>query len=210
MNSKELQDRLGLTLPGGYLNWMERGYFDANPGSDTYLWVPEAEWVQPIEMPERYVNCDNPIPGLVPFAFTGGGDHWCWNTESQTAGNDFQVLECFHDSQEANVYAPNFPAWFYRVCLDNLQCIGESIEDIEEIRRSLVACSRALSEIGFAEWADHLSRLAVTEPKCHKLKHLKTESIYYDLLSRSEIADIVQVELGEQYLHQTVLWCTSS
>src|SRR6516164_5067104 len=78
---RQIEQRYGFSVPTEYRLMSERGWFDfddaRNRVGPDYLWLYDMEWLDPAgirdhEFPEY---CE---PGFVPFAFTGGGDHWCW------------------------------------------------------------------------------------------------------------------------------------
>src|SRR5215475_13184716 len=92
----KLESHYGLPFPPGYRDWSLKQYTDdpggvyrhltfgqmrANPRAQRYLWVHEAEWIPPDEIPQYDLWRPNIIPGLIPFAFSGAGDNWCWNTQ---------------------------------------------------------------------------------------------------------------------------------
>jgi hypothetical protein len=53
------------------------GIYYAELVDDKYLWIPEMEWrsladVRAFRAPGHW------MPGFYSFAFSGGGDDWCW------------------------------------------------------------------------------------------------------------------------------------
>src|SRR5689334_1633542 len=121
---KAISERYGFSVPEEYRRLASRGLLNLGaaahasafyePGS--YLWLHEMEWFSL----EEIINFEfQPyhLPGFVPFAFTGGGDFWCWQP-SFADGRGIRVLLCHHDSEFATVYAPNFKTALFRQALD--------------------------------------------------------------------------------------------
>lgn len=156
--------RYGFTIPDEYRRLESRGLFTISapahasafypPGS--YLWLNDMEWYSP----EDILNFEfQPwhLPGFVPFAFTGGGDYWCWHP-ARAGDQGFHVMCCFHDYEMATVYAPNFQTALY---LQILQFCAESSER-QSIDASKFLCRWAidLAEIFPAAWSARLLQLA--------------------------------------------------
>src|SRR6185503_5739311 len=95
----------------------------------------------------------------VPFAFTGGGDYWCWQP-AHTVERGTRVLRCHRDSQFATVYAPNFHTALFRQTLDFSR---SSADDVDiDATAFLQRWAIDLADIFPASWCAHLRRLAVT------------------------------------------------
>ena len=79
-----IKAKYGFEIPAVYRTMEQDGFFelkpageDFDPRNDSYLWVPEAESMRPPEI-LAYETPSYQLPGFVPFAFTGGGEPWCW------------------------------------------------------------------------------------------------------------------------------------
>src|SRR5262245_25959083 len=98
----ELDAHFGVPFPAGYRDWSMKKYTDHREGMDRYLWVHEAEWIPPDEIPKYDLGRSNIIPGLIPFAFSCAGDNWCWNTQVKNGDAEYEVLYCAHDEKLAD------------------------------------------------------------------------------------------------------------
>lgn len=214
---KNLEAHYGVPLPAGYRDWSLKKYTDprADSGADAdrYLWVFEAEWIPPDKIPAHDLWRSNLLPGLIPFAFTGAGDNWCWNTQVKTGdangGAEYDVLICWHDAELADRFAPTFPAWFYRNCLDFASGGFDNTDrGIEEARAHLRRWSACLAEIHPGPWADHLARLAQTQPFPYKHPKLRASVTMFGFITAMEVGEIVAEQLGRRYLEEKVEWGT--
>jgi len=93
------------------------------------------------------------LPGFVPFAFTGGGDYWCWQPE-YTDERGTRVVCCYRDYELANVYAPNFATGLYRQALAVCQ---ETELDVPAFLRRWAS---DLADIFPVRWCQRLRDLA--------------------------------------------------
>ena len=107
--SLEVQGLLTLSAPAP-------DHFSAFYEPGTYLWLNDMEWYSLQEIADFEFKPYH-LAGLVPFAFTGRGDYWCWQP-AQTDYRGTRVLCCYHDEEFATVYAPNFHTALYRQILD--------------------------------------------------------------------------------------------
>jgi len=108
----QIAERYGFVLPPEYRAMEKAGYFDVQ-NDDTYLWVPENEWMSPADI-LAYVPSDYHLPGFVPFAFNGARHHWCWWPEVGPAA----VVLCPHDCEEGEFDSPSFLGAAYRCMLE--------------------------------------------------------------------------------------------
>lgn len=174
--SKELyraiEERYGFSLPSEYCQMHARGFFTfsrpahashfTTPG-DGYLWLNDMEWY-PLEeiatfaFPDYY---EPHLPHLVPFAFTGGGDYWCWQTDKANERGT-RVLLCPHDYELATIYAPNFAAALYRQALD-YACYRFD-EDGSDYRAFLNRWATDLACALPAQWCERLRDISCRLP----------------------------------------------
>ena len=117
--SDAIQERFGFQTPPAYQALERRGLFrytkavntaDLTKSGDQYLWLNEMEWYQPDDL-RTFEFEDHHKPGFVPFAHTGGGDFWCWYP-AMAKKDQTPVLLCLHDSEEAELFAPDFASAF--------------------------------------------------------------------------------------------------
>jgi len=119
-----ISQRFGFSLPDEYRRLESRGLLTltapahasqfTKPG--TYLWLNEMEWYS-LEKIAEFKFWPDQLPGFVPFAFTGGGDDWCWQPEF-TDSRGTRVVCCWHDSNMATVYAPDFASALFRQVIE--------------------------------------------------------------------------------------------
>jgi hypothetical protein len=218
----KLESHYGVPFPPGYRDWSLKKYTDhregmashktfgammANPRAQPYLCVHEAEWLPPDEIPQFDLWRSNIIPGLIPFAFSCTGDNWCWNTQVKNGDAEYDVLYCPHDEKLADRFAPTFPAWFYRNCLDYASgAFDQNDSAIEEARMNLRFWSERLSEIHPGAWADHLAGLAQTQPSEYKHPKLRASITLFGFITAMKIDEIVADQFGPGYLEQKVEW----
>jgi len=200
---EKLSAHYGVPFPAGYQDWSRKGYTDYQKGDGQYLWAFEAEWIPPEEIPSRDLWRVNIIPGLIPFAFSGAGDNWCWNTSVVTSEAEYEVMFCYHDEELADVYAPNFAAWFYRTCLD---FASGGFDDEEDAMEYLELWSKRLAEIHDGDWADHLAKLAETEPFDYEYPGKRKSLDMRGFITVMEVEEIVATQFGRRYLEEKVAW----
>jgi hypothetical protein len=122
-----IAERFSFQMPPEYRRLRERGWLTYNqpPGQisttpgNGYIWLNEMEWYPLEEIAEfSFPEYGEPyLPHLVPFAFTGGGDYWCWQTDHGGEGGP-RILLCAHDCYDGEIYAPNFATALYRQALE--------------------------------------------------------------------------------------------
>ena len=205
----KLEAYYGVPFPRGYRDWSLKKYIDHRDSMDNYLWVHEAEWIPPDEIPDHDLWRSNIIHGLIPFAFSGAGDNWCWNTQVNNGNSEYEVLYCWRDEELAEKFAPTFPAWFYRNCLNYAAgAIDKDDDGIEKARTNLRSWSQKLSEIHSGPWVEHLSLLAETQPSEYKHPKLRDSVRMFGFITAMDVEQIVADQFGRCYLEDKVEWGT--
>jgi len=152
----EIERRFGFAVPEEYRRMRERGWFDSS--KSTYLWLYEMEW-----MSLRDICGGDRLffqfakSGLVPFAFTGGGDHWCWYPQ-YTADGVAPVVECPRDSEVGRFYAPSFLGAIYRQILD-FACSQIAPAEESEARQHLMRWRDDLGPLMPGNWREAVANL---------------------------------------------------
>lgn len=157
---REIEQRYCFALPREYRQMQEQGWFGpitaeegqdvcAHPRRHAYLWLNDMEWmpladILSFEFPSY---CEPPIR-LIPFAFTAGGDHWCWSPQHATAGVT-PVVACPRDDRTGEVYARDFVSGLYRQILD---FASFGIDDVRIARRQLGRWADDLGPYFRPEW----------------------------------------------------------
>lgn len=204
----QIEDRYGFALPAEYRRMWERGWFDlkagegldlyAHPERHSYLWLNEMEW-----MPLEAIR-DNRFPeycksGFVPFAFTGGGDHWCWHPASANCGITPVVL-CPRDSKIGEFYASNFLGALYRQSLEFASYVKP--EDEAEARIHLKRWVDDLGPLLPSPWSQTLANVARSPLQTWKEMRYEMSG----LLRRAEYNEIVRRDLVFPLLDQEIQW----
>lgn len=74
-----------------------------------------AEEIEELQDPEDYRNI-NPEFKFIPFAKSGGGDHYCFFLNEENNGN-VPIVFVWHDSNEVNYLAKNLQDFIFKVLL---------------------------------------------------------------------------------------------
>ncbi len=201
-----LEKNYGISLPKGYRYWTQKNYLNIHKNKEDYLWVHEAEWIQPERIPSRDLWRENIIPGLVPFAFTGAGDNWCWNTQAKTGDSEYEILMCLHDEELGNVYAPSFPSWFYRLCLEYASNLSDDDDEILDARENLLLWGQRLSEIGATDWSVYLTELSDEEIIEYSNPKQMQSIQSLGFITTMDVEQIIAAEMGERYLNTKIKW----
>jgi hypothetical protein len=163
-----------------------------DPSDESYLWVPEAEWMRPDEIldykPPAYQQ-----PGFVPFAFTGAGEPWCWWPE-QNSHAVVSLLIGFAGTFDA----PDLIGSIYRRFIEYAVEVDE--EDDETARSFLTQWTRQLKDYLPASWIDTLRRLAQAESVSWEAGKLKIRGLLA-LKERDKLfsRDLAFPRLGEEF-----------
>src|SRR3974390_1113596 len=166
--------RCAYEVPKECRRLLERGWLtldrpasaiSATPG-DGYLFMHEMEWygleeIATFDFPEF----DRPhLPGLVPFAFNGASDYWCWQRD-KTYEHGTRVLLCYHDTGSAVIFAPNFQTALYRQALAYATYwVGSKNVSLAEGRAYLHRWAVDLASIFSPVWCKVVSDLSPRQP----------------------------------------------
>ena len=190
-----IETKFECSLPHGFKDWSVKGYTDYQNAN--YLWVHEAEWIPLEEVLDSNLRGELIIDGLIPFAFTGAGDNWCFNTRAKTDESEYEVLLCWHDEEKPDAYAPNFSAWFYRTCLDSIWLISDRNE-LDAAMENLPIWANRLMELDKVSWANHLLILKSKLPEDFEQPD--------SMLREDHKLRIIEEEIGKKYLTEKNEW----
>lgn len=149
-----IKQHYGFALPAEYRAMREAGWCASVPWLDERLdfFLGETMWFKLQEILDFRLNYPDLLPGLVPFATETHGEIWCWHTR-HSGPFGTPVLECEHDSPEAEFYAPNLTGWLYRRLLDYAWYMAWESEDTHaEMREHLKFWQDRLSPWFPPEW----------------------------------------------------------
>jgi hypothetical protein len=157
-----IEAKYGFEIPEAYRSLEKEGLFEikaagarCDPSDESYLWVPEMEWMRPQEILD-YKTPAYQRPGFVPFAFTGADEPWCW-----WPAQDPEAVVSLRDGCAGKFDAPNLVGSIYRRFLDYSVCVDE--EDDDRARRFLTLWARQLGDYFAPSWIDTLRALAESE-----------------------------------------------
>ena len=198
-----IENTFGIRLPRQYQEWFRSGYADIN--SPLYLWVHEAEWIHPRDIPSYELSYDETIKGLVPFAVNGAGDLWCWNTALPTEHDQYAILFCPQDEPNAKMYAPTLPGWFYRRTLEYAAGgFDEGPEAIAAARTNLRTWSGHLRRLGFDAWSTEVDSLMKRDPQRARPRNMQAD--LFGFLSWDDIELRINAAFGEGYVNKKMRW----
>jgi len=202
-----IEDHYGVSLPLAYRKLALNHCLTQTGDTSAYFELLEARWIQPDEIVGYDMMGYDPMPGLIPFATTGHGDMWAWNTQIVTGENEYEILFCDHEQGTADPYAPNFAAWFYRSCLDYNGLYENDPGQISRARRNLRFWADRLKEFHSGSWPEHLRTLANKTPFEYTHPKMPRLGTLFGLITETEIDKIIETQLGPRYLERgTIDW----
>jgi hypothetical protein len=194
-----IEAKYGFAIPALYRRMEKDGFFAFEPGrvgvdpwNDSYLWVPEMEWM-PLQEILDFEPPSYQRPGFLPFAFTGGGEYWCWwPAEDPEAVVHLPI-------GDAGVFdAPNILGSIYRRFLD--YAIEVSEPNDEEARRYFTLWASRLGEYFPPLWIATLHQLSRAEPVMRPLGRTTIRGLINPARRDELIArDLAFPRLGEDF-----------
>lgn len=194
---ERISQEFGVTLPPLYQRWALEGRF--NRDSPDYLWLTMVRWLEPLDVSSDQLPEITALKDLVPFATSPYGDWWCWRSSRPTGPSEYQILFCQHDSEEAEMFAPDFPSLVARVAMRWSVIVDEESDGTEE-RKNLLVWSELLETGGYPTLAHHLT--IASQP----IGQLDPEGDSRALASEAEIAALVADCCGSSYLNASIRW----
>jgi hypothetical protein len=172
------------------------------PG-DAYLDALDAEWISQAKLGDpEWFYCD-PIPNLLPFAFSGGHDLWCWRLDKPTADREFEIIFAPHDCEVGERWAPTFSTWAFRKVLEEATTFWDPEP---ETRARLAAWASALRELGHAELAASIDGInARPLREASRGKGSKFHSWQF-LIEPDEYEQLVSRLVGAEYWKAPIRW----
>lgn len=187
-----IERRYGFRPPKVYRDWVLEQRMNRDSGA--YLWLPEMRWLEPLDIPGFEFGVEPLLEGLVPFATTPGGDYWCWWTTGTRCGDEADIVLCYHDSTEAELFAPTLAACLFRVAINYVTCFEDQSQDLS-VSQSLRSWADLLDGASEPVLAEALRDVSAQQPEDYPTG---TGSLQ-GLLAAAEAERLVVVLLGERY-----------
>ncbi len=112
-----------------------------------------------------------------------------------------EIILCPHDESEAEIFAPTFAAWLFRICLEYGTAL-EAASDGKEERRRLESWAEIVETAGAGEMAGRLRQIAAA-PGTEIVTPIGRETA---LASAELIETSLRELLGPVYLETRVEW----
>ena len=168
------------------------------PG-DAYLDALDAEWIPRGQLGNPTWFFSEPIPGLLPFAFSAGRDLWCWRLDVPTADREFEILLAPRDCTEGELWAPSISTWAFRKAIDEATT---SWDTESQTRKHLKDWGCVLRSLGHEELAATLDSI---NARLSREKVLASRSWRF-LIEPEEYEDIVIRVLGSKFWKTSMTW----
>ena len=196
---QQVEQKYGLVLPDACRSMYAQGWMDVR--GDNYFWLHEAEWMS-LEEILNHEPAEYHRPGYVPFAFTGGGDEWCWWPFAHPG----TIVLCPHDCYDGEFYAPSFLGFVYRSMLD-FCATGfdpeDDPEEAEENRQILKDSVARLSGYLPRPWQETLEALTTASSV---QRFYNGRSIGVGLMTYDQGQAIIRRDLAFPQLDQEFQW----
>lgn len=228
---RQIEKRRKFSIPDDYRKLRARNYmtlvkpFDPamflKPGNH-YLHVYDIEW----NSPEKIAGFESsnfmvePIsPHFVPFAESGAGDYWCWQTDHAVEKWGARVLLCNHDDGKARVFAANLTHTLFRqilqdACSNNYvrwQGTPNAAEDKKRIKQTRASLERYATDLAIifpANWCAILTDISARKPSVWEgIEYRGNKREYYSLLSDEERKKIEVEQLSFPGMDGEFTWC---
>ena len=214
---QQIEKKYDFTFPKEYRQMREQGWMTLKlpvakneaqfitPGHN-YLLLNEMEWypledILALDFSEYYNHL---CVKIAPFAFTGNGDHWCWDIE-----NGMRVLLCPHDSNEAVIYAPDFKTAIFRQALEGASLNQKDYPKLLERESALQArYATDLSLIFSSEWCELLRELSTRLPIPSETVLFNKNYKSLSLLTYKEREKIEKAMLHYPDMDKKITWWT--
>ena len=196
----QIEARYGFCIPEAYRRLEANGWLSWSEKNPDYLWLDDGEWLTPDQI-LNYKFQEYHKDGFIPFAFTGGGDLWCWHP-GWNANGITPVVFCPRDSYDGNRYAPNFLGWVFRTIVEfasSAKCFSEEVEAKKHFARWRKDVAPLLPEAWAAVVRDLGQKPMRTWPE---------ESGFggSGFISMAEANEIVQKHLAFPHLEEEIRW----
>lgn len=191
----QIEKKFGFKLPPSYRVLAEAGTLDEEfQLADGYIMTPEDladfEW-------EDFMN---PIEGLVPFAYNGAGEPYCWLTQEAAVDGELPIIAAMHGG-EGYWFAPTVTAMICRELADWLGAAAgeeDAIEDLADIMPPLMALIKEKAPEHWVEAINHM-QADFLETNADEEPLLQTDPSYTEPFFK---------DFGEAYTDHEIEWET--
>jgi hypothetical protein len=125
---------------------------------------------------------------VVPFASDKSGSHWVWHS-----GRKRQVLYCPFDDEEAEVFAPEFDSFLFRVA--GMSLLSVDPDDVERVLCGV----RVVADMVGGVLQKELERVISSDPIVGP-----GAALYW--LTYEQLNDLVSRRLGDEFLQSYLVW----
>jgi hypothetical protein len=172
------------------------------PG-EAYLNALDAEWIPQAKLGDaQWFYCD-PIPNLLPFAFSGGHDLWCWRLDVPTGDREYEIIFAPRDSEEGDRYAPTFSTWAFRKALEEATTFWDPEP---ETRARLAAWASVLRDLGHTELAGSIEEIDARPLREASRGRGSTYRSWQFLIEPEEYEQLVSRFVGAEYWKAPIRW----
>jgi hypothetical protein len=213
---KKIEKKYGFSFPKEYLQMLEQNWMTlpvpidvslfTKPGHN-YLPIHEMEWYSLEEMLdfEFPSHCQPQLLKLVPFAFNGAGEYWCWATDQ-----GMRVLHCSYQSHNALIRAPDFKSALFRQVLSGAsQDCGfedDQVDKVDNAKALLARYSADLPLILPQKWCEIFNDLSLRESIAWDLVAPRHVWECCSILPRDEQTEIEKAELAFSDMDNETPW----
>jgi hypothetical protein len=188
--------RFGFSLPTVYRSMNDAGLLDSN--NPAHLQLTDFHW---LSLDQILANNAVPVVGgrLVPFAESGRGDRWCWNT-AWNSEQGIAVVFVARGRRVAEGYAASFAATVYRKLLEEFSAswlLGTFVHSTRELEQRFRRYAQDVAAYLPPSWAATLAQLSARPV-------LELSPGVSGTLRPDEASSIIQRDLAFAHLGRTI------
>ncbi|MFN3165931.1 MAG: hypothetical protein ACE37H_02590 [Phycisphaeraceae bacterium] len=148
----------------------------------------------------------NPIDGLVPLAYNGAGEPYCWLTNEQPKDGELPIIAAMHGG-EGYWFAPNVAGMIFRNALMWYD-LRANQGDLQSIYARLPRLLEILDAQAPKTWGDTLRQLRDRPTKHQVFGTSERPHEQACLHLDGEREDLIRNFFGEQYVGKEIVWET--
>ena len=191
------------------MGWVDRNYERIKNHPIFLIWSNDVELIEEFELDEYIRDIKEPEMwyvkpefNLIPFAFNGGGDWYCFYYNEQQ-GVDIPVVMVNHDEDNFVVLAKNLQDFIFRVLLETASNFYISTESQNRIDKMLWDTRSMLNS----------HKAYLPDNKVKILEDIfSNELVKYDdscwgLILRKQAEEIIKQEINFPLLNNEIVYC---